>query len=144
MCLDMADAHKPPRDPQRFGNAGALPAEMHDRLPAGFVADFDVGPCDPAAPTGAEHFQHRLFGGEPAGQMLEPPLDAAVGIGLFDRREDAIHEPLPMLLKQMPDAGDFNDVDAVTDEGHVDLDAFKKSKARITSMKNPVRNHFRI
>ena len=120
MCLDMADAHKPPPDPQRLRDAGALPGEMHDRLPAGFIADFNVGPGDPAAPTGAKHFQHRLFGGEPAGQMFEPPFEAAVGIGLFDRCENAIHEPLPMLLEQMPNAGDFNDVDAVTDEGHMD------------------------
>src|SRR5439155_17190470 len=116
--FDMADADVPADDAEGVGDAGALAGETDARLAAGFFEHFDVGPGDPAAPAGAEDFEHRFFGGETSGEMLEIALGVFLAIVLFRRGVDAVEEALPVLVHQPLDANSFDNVDAVAENGH--------------------------
>ncbi len=117
--FDVAEADVPSFDPQLLGDDGALAGEADAGLAAGVFGDFDIRPGDPAAPTGAEDFQHRLLGGESPGQVLEISLGVRQTILLLAGRENAIEKPIGVIFAQPADARRFDDIDAMTDDGHV-------------------------
>ena len=120
MGLNMADANVPLADALRCGNAEAFAGEFNFGLPAGFGADFDVRPGDAAAPARTENFQHRFLGSESAGQMLKSSLHAFRTILLFKRRKDPVEEMRAMLLDHVADSTRLNNINSVSDDGHVE------------------------
>ena len=107
----------PVPDAQGGGDAGALAGECELRFAVGIVEDFHIGPGDLAAPAGAQDLQDRLLGGEAAGEMF---LRGFVGeaVCLLGGGEAAVEKMLRMVRVHAGDARDFNDVDAMSDDGH--------------------------
>src|SRR5690349_20469816 len=116
--LDVTDAEMPAHDAQFAGDTRALAIELHARLPARIFDDFDVRPRDPAAPSSAEDFQHRLFRRESASEMFEVSLWVLLTVLLLRRREDTIEEALPVLVDEVLHPRGLNNVDAMTQDRH--------------------------
>jgi hypothetical protein len=114
----MADAHVPADNAEAGGDAVAFAGERNFGLAAGFGEDFDVGPGDAAAPASAEDFEHRFFGGESAGEVFDVALGVSRGVLLLFFGIDAVEESLRVLVDELGDAVGFDDVDAMSNDGH--------------------------
>src|SRR5439155_25014160 len=117
--FDVADAHMPASDAQLSRDAQTLAAQHDLGLSAWLGENLDVRPCNPAAPTRPEHFQHRFLRREPASQMLEVSFDIPRALRLLGRRIDAVEEALAVLIDAAADARGLDDVDSVTQDRHV-------------------------
>ena len=71
--------------------------------------DFDVLPGDAAAPTRAQRFQRRFFGGETRSIMLGGDGTTPVAIAAFARSEDALAEARRP-LQHFAHAPNFDDI----------------------------------
>lgn len=79
--------------------------------------DFDIGPGDAIAPAGADGFERGFFTGKASGEVFDSAF-AGGCVGLLGGSEDAIKKTLAMALEHLGDAGDFDEIYAVTDDGH--------------------------
>ena len=108
----------PAGDSEGIGDAGAFAGEPDAGLTAGAFGDFDIGPGDSAAPAGAEDFEDGFLGGEASGEVLEISAGVGVAISLFGGGEDAVEKMPAVLLVEAANAGGFDEIDSVADDGH--------------------------
>ena len=116
--FDVADADAPAHEALLLGDVSGFAGDDELGLPTGFGEDFHVGPGDPAAPAGADHFQHRFLGGEPSGEMFEISFRIARTILLLGRCETAVEKSLAVLVHELADARRLDDVDPVAEDWH--------------------------
>jgi hypothetical protein len=69
-------------------------------------------------PPCAEGFEGGFFCSEAGGIAFGAELAGAVGIGAFTLSKAAMSKALAMFIDHAGDAGDFDDVDAVSDDSH--------------------------
>ena len=90
-----------------FADATVKPQEGRSRLA---LCDFDVPPCDAAAPACLQGFEHRFLGGEARGIMLCGDRCAAlVTVGALAGSENALDEAR-RARDDFAHATDFDDV----------------------------------
>jgi len=107
--FDVRDADGDVSDAEGRRDFCGFAGERYDRAAALFVGDFEIDPADAAAPSGAQRFHGRFFGGEAAGVALELVLET---LAVFDfvGREDAAEEWLAAALDGRLDARDFGNI----------------------------------
>ena len=98
-----------------LGGGGA--GEAEEGFAGGVVEDFHVGPGDVAAPAGAEDFEDGFLGGEAAGEVDGGEF-VGEAVGLFGGGEAAVEEMAAVVGVEARDAVHFDDIDAVSDDGH--------------------------
>lgn len=118
MRFDVADAEVPAGDSFFTSETGAFAREQDAGLAGGVFDDFNVGPCDLPAPSGAQDFEDGFLGGKASGVMLHAALLAGVAIFLLGGSEDAVEEMVAVLFDKFGDSCRLYDVDAVSDDGH--------------------------
>lgn len=117
--FDMAYGNVPICDPLLGRDAQALAGQIDFRLAARFWEYFDICPCDPAAPAGAEDFEHGFLRRESPGEVLVIPLLASRAIRKLGRCENAIEKSLAVLFDGMLDPSRLDDIDTMSNDGHV-------------------------
>lgn len=80
--------------------------------------DLDVGPGDAVGQAGAEGLHGGLFGGEARGEVLEATAVVGLGGGALVVREASLEEAVAVLGEHLLDSGGFDQIDAVSDDGH--------------------------
>lgn len=118
MRLDMADADMPADDAEALGDGQGFARKADLRLAGRGGEDLDVSPGDSARPARPQNLKDGLFGGESAGEMLEMAAFTARAVVLLGRGEAAVEKALAVLGDHALDARGFDDVDAVTHDGH--------------------------
>ena len=118
MRFHMADAEVPASDAEGGGDCAALAGEFDAGLARGGAENFDVRPGDAAGPAGAEGFEDGFLRGEAAGEMLGVAFGIGGAIGLLAGSEAAIEEPLAVVAGEVGDAACFDEINAVSDDGH--------------------------
>jgi len=79
---------------------------------------FNLLPGDALRPAGAQGFHHRLLGRESRREPLATLHAAGLGVGSLGRREASLGKPFAMIVQHRLNAGDGNQIDAVSDDGH--------------------------
>src|ERR1017187_407977 len=109
--------------------------EPQSRFPAGFARHFDVSPPDAAAPTGAERFHRRFFGGKSRRVTFEPVL-VAFAVGNFAGREQRSENRSAMARDRSFNPVDFGDVQAQSDDHRPLVSSGVKPAAKFPAQKN--------
>src|SRR5688572_33477783 len=84
----MGNAHQELADLLLLNDLARPAGQRHNGTSLAIVADFNIAPAYPAAPSGAQRLEHRFLGGPAAGEVLRR-LPPALAITDLMRRIDA-------------------------------------------------------
>ena len=113
----MADAEPPGGYPQRRCGLRRAAGELDFRGRARRAVDHHIGERNSRAEPCAERLEHRLLGGEPPCQALDP-IGPIADLVKFDLNEATRNQWVARILDPAPHLGDVNQVNAVSDDVH--------------------------
>jgi hypothetical protein len=113
----MADAEPPSCHPKRRGGLRGTAGEPDFRRSTGRAVDYHICERDARAEARAERLEHRLLGGEPPCQTLDPigPIADLIKFGLH---ETARNQWVARIFDPAPHLGDVDQINAVSDDVH--------------------------
>jgi hypothetical protein len=120
MLLGVGDGDMPIFYAEGGGADGRGAFEAEFGFASGIIEDFHVGPGDVAAPTGAEDLEDGFLGGEAAREVHGSEL-VGEAVSLFGGGEATVEKMPAVIGVETRDAGDFDDIDAMGDDGHGEI-----------------------